>query len=102
MTPNWIALKRNTIGPVISTQTARFGSKPKTGVILLSIALIEVTYFHSGREKPDATVVMSDHVLSIEPGEGGTGGEWGGGSDLWIIKISVDIDLIFSYCQGEI
>ncbi len=97
MTPNWIALKWNTIGPVISTQTATFGSESKTQVILFSVSLIEVTYFHSSSEKPDVTVVMSDHALALEPGEG----EPGGGG-LWIIKISVDIDLIFSYCQGEI
>lgn len=41
---------------------------------------------------------MPDHALSVEPGEGA---EFRGGS-VWIIKISVDIDLIFSYCQGEI
>lgn len=85
------------MGPVISTQTAIFGSESKTQVILLSISLIEVTYCHSSREKPDVTVVMSDDALSIEPGEG----ELDGGG-LWIIKISVDIDLIFSYCQGEL
>lgn len=96
MTPNWIALKWNTIGPVISTQTTTSGSESKAQVILFSISLIEVTYFYSGREK-DATVVMLVRALSVEPEEV----ELEGGG-LWIIKISVDIDLIFSYCQGEI
>lgn len=41
---------------------------------------------------------MSDHALSVEPEEGA---EFRGGG-VRIIKISVDIDLIFSYCQGEI
>lgn len=40
---------------------------------------------------------MFVRALSVEPGEV----ELEGGG-LWIIKISVDIDLIFSYCQGEI
>lgn len=71
-----------------------FGSRPLARVILL----IEGTYFHRSREEPDATTLMSDHALSVEPGEGE---ELRGGS-LWIIKISVDIDLNFSYCQGEI
>lgn len=53
------------MGPVIDTQTATFGSKSKMQVILLSISLIEVTYFHRGREKADVAVVMSDHILSI-------------------------------------
>lgn len=42
-------------------------------------------------------MVMSVHALSVAPGEV----EPDGGG-LWIIKISVGIDLIFSYCQGEI
>lgn len=42
-------------------------------------------------------MVMSVHALSVEPREVELDG---GGS--WIIKTSVGIDLIFSYCQGEI
>lgn len=71
-----------------------FGSRPLARVILL----IEGTYFRRSREEPDGTTPMSDHALSVEPGEGE---EFRGGR-LWIIKISVDIDLNFSYCQGEI
>lgn len=62
------------------------------------ILLIQGTYFHRSREEPDGTTLMSDHALSVEPGEG----EELCGGGLWIIKISVDIDLNFSYCQGEI
>lgn len=71
-----------------------FGSRSLARVILL----IEGTYFLRSREEPDGATLMSDHALSVEPGEGE---ELRGGS-LWIIKISVDIDLNFSYCQGEI
>lgn len=94
MPSNWIAFKWNTIGLVISARAAAFGSRPQTQVILL----IEGTYFHRSREESDGTTLMSDYALSVEPGEGA---EFCGGS-VWIIKISVDIDLIFSYCQGEI
>lgn len=94
MLSNWIAFKWNTIGLVISARAAAFGSRPQTQVILL----IEGTYFHRSREESDGTAPMSDHALSVEPREGA---EFRGGS-VWIIKISVDIDLIFSYCQGEI
>lgn len=94
MLSNWIAFKWNTIGLVISSRAAAFGIQPQTRVI----SLIEGTYFHKSREDPGSTALMSDHALSVELREGG---ELRGGS-LWIIKTSVDIDLIFSYCQGEI
>jgi len=64
------------MGPVINTQTETFGGKSKMQVILLSISLTEVTHIYTEAGKcSDVAVVMSDHVLSTEPRDGGTG--WG-------------------------